>query len=297
MEKKVIIAGGTGFIGTYISSRFKENGYEVKIISRNGSINWGDRPGLIHTLENTEVLINLAGKSINCRFTEKNKNTILKSRVDTTRILGEAIQECTHPPALWINASTASVYGEHTGRAMTERDPDDRDSFPAEVARQWEKTFFSFRLPDTRQVAMRFGMVLGKNGGAIQPLMRLTRFGLGGRYGDGTQMISWVHVEDLFQMIVFIDQHKSISGIFNGTAPAPVTNRTFMKSMRAVMQVSIGIPAPKVIVKIGTFVIGTDPQLILEDLWALPERLLKMGFVFSYPDLRSALENCCEKKS
>lgn len=255
-------------------------------------LNWNDKTGIRDACEHATVLINLAGKSVNCRFTEKNRKAILDTRLETTRQLGQIIQECNHPPALWLNASTASVYKEPSGSPMTEKDLADRNSFLADVARQWEKTCLSFQLPATRQSVMRFGMVLGSNGGALQPLARLTRLGLGGRQGNGRQMISWVHVEDLFQIILFLIQRSSEEKIFNCTAPTPVNNQTFMKTLREIMRVPFGIPANEWMVRTGAFFIGTEPELILEDLWVMPQRLLEMGYVFKYPQLRSALEDC-----
>lgn len=209
--EKIIIAGGTGFIGKYLAERFSGLGYQVLIISRNnGDIQWGDEEKIIKALEGASLLINLAGKSVNCRYNEKNRKEIFSSRTKTTEILGCAIQKCQNPPALWINSSTATIYRHALDRPMTEHDGEIGSGFSVDVATAWEQTFFAFSLKNTRQVALRMAIVLGESGGVMKPFMNLVNFGLGGRQGDGKQMFSWLHIEDLFHIILFLQSHPTL---------------------------------------------------------------------------------------
>ena len=296
MNKKIIIAGGTGFIGVHLKKFFEKEGYKVFVISRNDPyVKWDDEEALNQALENCEILINLAGKSINCRHTKENKEKIIQSRTSTTKKLGKAILKCTHPPKLWINASGADIYREARDRPMTEENGEIGTDFLAKVSQQWEDAFFSFDLPETRQAALRFTIILGKDGGALQPMIQLSRLGLGGKQGDGNQMVSWIHIEDLFRIILFINSHPEMKGVFNCGSPNPVGNKTFMKDLREAMQVKIGLPAWSWMIKIGAIVIQTEPELILKSRWVLPERLLEAGFGFKYPDIKSTLKEIVGK--
>ena len=289
--RKIVIAGGTGFIGQYFASRFRAYGDEVIIISRNsGDVQWSEKGRVVNALNNADVLINLAGKSVDCRYTEKNKQAILRSRVHTTKALGNAILTSTEPPKLWINSSTATIYRHAEDHPMMERDGEIGNGFSVDVAQQWEKAFFYFKLPDTRQVALRMAIVLGKQGGVMRPLTRLAKWGLGGKQGKGNQMFSWIHIEDLFQIILFLIEHKEVDGVINCSAPDPVPNEVLMKAIRETLHVKIGLPAPAWLLQIGAVLIRTEAELILKSRWVLPERLLKAGYTFTYPTLTSALE-------
>lgn len=292
MSKKILIAGGTGFVGNYLNKQFTELGYQVIIISRQkDTIHWNDQSGIIDALENSEMLINLAGKSVDCRYNEKNKTEILKSRTETTTALGEAIKKCSNPPELWINSSTATIYRHAEDRPMTEKTGEIGKGFSVDVATNWEKSFFSFDLPDTRQVALRMAIVLGKDGGVMKPFKNLVRFGLGGIQGSGKQMFSWIHIEDLFNIVLFCRSHKELEGVFNCSSPNPVDNKTLMKTLRHVMKVKIALPSPAWLLKIGAVFIRTETELILKSRWVIPEKLLEAGFKFKYPDLEPALKN------
>lgn len=292
MDKKVVIAGGTGFVGKYLQEQFQLLGYEVYIISRQKqNIEWGDTDRMVEALENSEMLINLAGKSVNCRYTEKNKESILKSRTETTRLLGEALLKCRHPPELWINSSTATIYRYAEDRPMTESTGERGKGFSVSVATAWEDAFFSFRLPETRQVALRIAIVLGKDGGVMKPFRNLVRFGLGGKQGNGKQMFSWIHMEDMFRIILFLQANKSLRGAFNCSSPYPVDNATLMKTLRQTMNRKVGLPAPAWLLEIGAVFIGTETELILKSRWVLPEKLLEAGYSFRYPGLKAALNN------
>jgi len=292
VNKKIVIAGGTGFVGKYLTTRFCNLGYQVIIISRQKeNIQWNDAAGIIDALENSEMLINLAGKSVDCRYNEKNKKEILKSRTETTKALGEAVLKCINPPELWINSSTATIYRHAEDRPMTESTGEIGDGFSVQVATSWEKSFFSFKLPNTRQVALRIAIVLGKDGGAMKPFINLVRFGLGGMQGNGKQMFSWIHIEDLASIISFLQSRQDLKGAFNCSAPNPIDNKTQMKTFRQVMKVKIGLPSPAWLLAIGAFIIKTEPELILKSRWVVPEKLLSEGYTFKFPTLETALKD------
>jgi uncharacterized protein len=292
MKKKVILAGGTGFIGQYFEKQFIELGYDVKHISRQPQhISWNDKAAIVDALEDSELLINLAGKSVNCRYHETNKKEIMSSRLETTNILGESVLSCKNPPQLWINSSTATIYRHADDRPMTEANGEIGSGFSVDVATNWEKTFYSFSLPKTRQIALRIAIVLGKNGGVMIPYINLVRFGLGGVQGSGKQMFSWIHVEDLFKIVLFLNNREDLTGTFNCSAPDPVSNREFMKKMRKAMNMPIGLPAPKWLLEIGSVLIRTETELVLKSRWVLPERLEKEGYKFTFETLEKTLQD------
>lgn len=290
--KKVVLAGGTGFIGEYFEKKFKELGYEVHILSRQKQhISWDDKLGIKEALEDTELLINLAGKSVNCRYNQASKNEIMNSRIRTTTILGEAIQACNIPPTIWINSSTATIYRHAEDRPMTEEKGEIGSGFSVDVATSWEKTFFGFDLPKTRQIALRIAIVLGKDGGVIIPYRNLVKFGLGGVQGKGNQKFSWIHIEDLFKIVQFLKDNEELSGVFNCSSPQPVSNRELMKSLRKMMHVPFGLPSPKWMLEIGSLLIKTETELVLKSRWVLPDRLEREGYKFTYKTLDKTLQD------
>jgi len=292
MNRKIVIAGGTGFVGKYLTEKFVSKGYEVIIISRQQEhVNWNNLPAIITALEDAAMLINLSGKSVDCRYNEKNKKEIYDSRIDTTKILGDAILQCKNPPALWINSSTATIYRPAQDRPMTESTGEIGKGFSVNVATNWEKTFFDFNLPATRQVALRMAIVLGKGGGVIAPIKKLVQFGLGGKQGNGHQMFSWVHINDLYNIIVHVLQHNEITSVINTASPNPVTNKMLMQLVRKNMHVAFGLPMPTWLLKLGAILINTETELVLKSRWVIPERLLRSGFVLHYPLLDDALKN------
>lgn len=289
---KIVIAGGTGFVGQYLSKRFQTLGFQVVVIGRRrGTIQWTDHSSISEALENAAILINLAGKTVNCRYTEKNKAEIFSSRTDTTSILGELVAGCTNPPQLWLNSSTATIYRHAEDRPMTESSGEIGTGFSVDVATLWEKTFFDFKSEKTRQVALRMAIVLGADGGVILPFKNLVRAGLGGIQGNGRQYFSWIHIEDLFQLILFLKGHEDLDGVVNCAAPNPIMNRTFMATFRQVMNRNIGLPSPKWLLEIGAALIGTETELLLKSRWVLPERLENSGFTFRFPTISTALKD------
>ncbi|KMJ58385.1 NAD-dependent epimerase [Bacillus sp. LL01] len=290
MNKKVVLAGGTGFIGRYLEKQFIQQNYEVKIISRQPQhIAWTDMKEIEAAIDGAELVINLAGKSVDCRYNEKNKKEIFDSRTETTRIIGESIKSVPNPPELWINSSTATIYRHAEDRPMTETTGETGEGFSVEVAKTWEKSFFNFNLLQTRQVALRIAIVLGKNGGVMTPFKNLVTFGLGGVQGPGTQMFSWVHIEDVYRIMLFIRDRKELQGVFNCSAPNPVSNKQFMAEMRNKMNRKIGLSSPRWMLEIGAVIIRTETELILKSRWVVPERLEKYGYQFKYPRIEEAL--------
>ncbi|MCM3439641.1 TIGR01777 family oxidoreductase [Metabacillus halosaccharovorans] len=292
MNKKVVIAGGTGFIGQFFEQEFIKLGYDVIIISRRPQhVSWENEEDIAEALDHAELLINLAGKSVNCRNNEKNRQEIMNSRLMTTNQLGQAMKRCTAPPKLWINSSTATIYRHAEDRPMTETDGEVGSGFSVDVATAWEEAFFSFNLPNTRQVALRIAIVLGKNGGVMVPYQNLVKFGLGGNQGSGHQKFSWIHVEDLFRVVLFLQNRKDLEGVFNCSAPNPVTNQELMQNLRSVMNVPFGFPAPKWMLELGSILIRTETELVLKSRWVIPERLQKEGFNFTYDTLNKTLQD------
>ncbi len=288
---KIVIAGGTGFIGKYIAERFLENGDNVSVISRDKNTPGWDKENIISIIEGSDVLINFAGRNINCRHNKKNKKEILKSRIETTQILSDAISKCEAPPNLWLNASAAGIYSHYVQEPQDENSDLFADDFLSEVVRKWEETFFAQSDLRTRKVALRFSVVLGKTGGAFQPLKILTSLGLGGKQGSGKQIFSWIHIEDVFQVILHIIKNENLNGFINCTSPNPVTNNELMSALRKSLNTKIGIFAPKFIIYIGTWIIGTDPKLILESSNIIPGKLIDNGFEFKFNTIDSALKN------
>lgn len=298
MHKKVVIAGGTGFIGQYLEKKFTELGYEVIIISRQPQhLLWTDHTQIAEALDGAEMLINLAGKSVNCRYNEKNRKEILHSRTETTELLGNLLLNCKNPPPLWINSSTATIYRHAEDRPMTEESGEIGTGFSVDVAKAWEKSFFSFQLPQTRQVALRMAIVLGKEGGVMDPYRNLVQFGLGGVQGSGNQMFSWIHIEDVFRMIRFLQKNKELSGIFNCSAPYPVTNRKFMTQLRKIMNRKIGFPSQKWMLEMGAIFMRTETELVLKSRWVVPERVEKEGFQFTFDTIEKALRQILKSPS
>lgn len=290
MGKKVVLAGGTGFIGQYLAEQFRGLGCQVVIISRNPQhVSWQDQDAIVEALEDAELLVNLAGKSVNCRYHRRNREEILTSRTETTETLGRAVQSCTNPPSLWVNSSTATIYRHAEDRPMTEAHGELGSGFSVDVAKAWERSFFAFDLPRTRQVALRIAIVLGARGGVMNPYRNLVTFGLGGIQGSGRQMFSWIHIKDLFEIIRFLQERTDLSGIVNCSAPNPVTNFELMKSLRSSYGRKFGLPAARWMLEIGAFFLRTETELILKSRWVVPERLVKEGYTFQYGTLEQAL--------
>ncbi len=311
-NKKIIIAGGTGFIGQAITQYFgKDN--TIIILTRdkkgeknnafgNTNFNTLDFPNVhylhwdaatigdwANELNGCNMLINLAGKTVNCRYSEKNKKEIFDSRTSSVKILGEAINKCSNPPKLWINAASATIYPNATTEPRDESFTNFANDFSVQVCKLWEKTFFDCRTPFTRKVALRMAITLGA-GGVMTPYFNLLKFALGGKQGNGKQMYSWVHVIDTCRMIEFLFEQKEMEGIYNCCSPYPITNYEFMKQLRKATGQIIGLPAPAWLLAIGAPLIGTETELVLKSRWVLPTKMLQAGFSFQIPKIENAFE-------
>ena len=316
-NKKIILAGGTGFIGQEMAKYFsKEN--QIVVLSRQlqnaqnnrnhyTSLNQHDIQSIqfikwdgktagdwLKELDNADLIINLAGKTVNCRYTEKNKKEIFDSRTDSVKAIGAAINQCTLPPKLWINASSATIYRHAEDRPQDEYSGEYGNGFSVEVCKLWEKTFYEQSTPDTRKVALRMAITLGP-GGILIPYFNLLKFGLGGKQGSGKQMYSWVHIEDTCRMIEWINDHSNIEGTYNCCSPNPVTNGVFMKLLRKTTGQTFNLPAYEWMLKIGAPLIGTDTELVLKSRWVVPTKILESGFSFQYPLLHDAFADIISK--
>jgi uncharacterized protein (TIGR01777 family) len=294
---KIILAGGSGFIGRFLEKRFNQDGHQVKVLTRNpkkdNDIYWdGETKGeWMKSLKEADVLINMAGKSVDCRYTNRNKQLIYDSRLKSTAILDKVISEIDEPPKLWMNSSTATIYRHAEDRPMDEAKGEIGTGFSVDVATKWERTFFRQELPDTRRVALRTAIVLGKEGGALAPLKRLVQFGLGGKQGSGNQMFSWIHEEDVYRAVCHIIAHTEIEGPINLSSPNPLPNAEMMRSLRRNMNMPMGLPSPKWLLTVGAIFIRTETELVLKSRWVIPPKLQKSGFTFQYQHLDTALRD------
>tara|TARA_R110002049_G_scaffold6548_17_gene41190 strand:+ start:1319 stop:2239 length:921 start_codon:yes stop_codon:yes gene_type:complete len=303
--KKLVIAGGSGFLGEVLIEYFKNTVDHIYILTRSkmadkenvsfvkwDAVNLGNWK---NCLNDVDVLINLTGKSVDCRYDTYNKKAILSSRLESTRVLGEAIKTLNKPPKTWINSSTATIYRHSLDVEMDEFSGEIGEGFSVEVAKAWEKEFFSFSFSQTRQVALRTSIVFGKNGGALQPIKKLTMLGFGGAQGNGDQKVSWIHELDFARAVSHIIDNILISGPINIVSPKPTTNRILMKTIRKQLNIPFGIPMGERILNIGARLINTETELILKSRNVIPKKLTDSGFNFEFKTLDSAIANLLEK--
>ncbi|MEJ1115216.1 TIGR01777 family oxidoreductase [Paenarthrobacter sp. CCNWLY172] len=290
MRRTVVIAGATGFIGSYFQRRFLQKGWQVRTVGRDASADaqWHDDGAITKVLDGAELLVNLAGRSVNCRYDERHRREILDSRVLTTSALGRAVAACAEPPRTWINSSTGTIYRHAEDHPQSEVSGELGSGFSVDVARAWEDELAAAVVPGTRKVPLRIAIVLGA-GGVLSPLRNLARLGLGGHMGPGTQKFSWIHVEDLFRTVLFVHDHGELSGPVNAATPHPVDNRELMAMVRRSMGVPFGIPTPAWLLEAGAVLIRTQTELVLKSRWVEPRKLLDAGFAFEYPSLAGAL--------
>ena len=286
--KKVLIAGGSGFIGVELEKYLSNLGYSVYILTRNpkrkNEYKWDARTfgEWTKVLEKCDILINLTGKSVDCRYTEKNKKEILDSRIESSNILAKAINKNNKKPSVWLNASSATIYDHSIKHLNTEENGIIGDDFSMNVCKKWEEVFFETNTPATRKIALRMSIVMGENGGALPILKKLTSIGLGGKQGNGLQKISWIRIEDLCKAIHFIIKKRELKGVINVTSPFHFTNAEFMKLLRKYIGIPFGIPQAKWLLEIGTFIIRSQTELILKSRYVYPQKLLDAGFTFSH---------------
>jgi uncharacterized protein (TIGR01777 family) len=259
----------------------------------------------VHELEKADVVINLSGRSVNCRYNTGNRREIMESRIQSTRVLGEALHRVANPPRLWMNASTATIYRHAFERPMDEstgefggNEPDAPSSwrFSIDVAKRWEECFFAANTPKTRKIALRSAMIMSPNhGGIFDTLLRLVRFGLGGASGSGKQFVSWIHEVDFVRAIDYLIANETLTGEVNIAAPGPLPNHEFMSILRKAWGRNVGLPAAKWMLELGAVFLRTETELILKSRRVVPGRLLESGFQFRFPDWPSAAQNLVQR--
>jgi len=306
MKTKIILAGGTGFLGNALANFFTAKDIEVVILTRTPKqrsdaireVRWD---GISHgdwlkELEGARASINLAGISVNCRYHERNRQRMLESRLNSTRVLGEAIGRCAHPPPVWLNSSTATIYKHTFGPAWDEAGAiggcaEAKDIFSVHVATEWERVFNEANTPRTRKVALRSAMVLGHGRNSVLPnLLRLGRLGLGGSLAGGHQFVSWIHEEDFCRAVEWIIDHEDLDGAVNLAAPNTVTNGEFMAMIRRVCRAPFGLPASRWMLEMGAFFLRTETELLIKSRRVVPGKLMANGFIFRHPLLLPAME-------
>jgi uncharacterized protein (TIGR01777 family) len=310
---KVVIPGGSGQVGAVLARAFQRRGDEVVVLSRNpGKADWRtsqwDAEALgswTKELEGADVLINLVGRSVNCRYNAPNRREITESRVKSTRILGEAIARLTHPPRVWLQASTATIYAhrydapndEATGIiGGAEPNAPDTWRFSTDVATTWERAANDAVTPCTRKVLLRSAIIMSPDrGGVFDLLLRLVRYGLGGRSGNGRQYVSWIHDQDFIQAIFWLIEHEEFEGPVNLASPNPVTNAEFMRLLRQAWGIGFGLPASAWMLELGALVLRSETELVLKSRRVVPGMLLQAGFVFQFPKWEEAAGDLCRR--
>jgi uncharacterized protein (TIGR01777 family) len=298
---KIIITAANGFMGKHLVEYFSKNHEVIALVRSNSSrldncktVFWdGKTAGAwAEELEGADAVINLAGKSVNCRYNGKNKAEIYASRLDSTRVLGEALRSCVQKPSVWINAASGTIYSHSLHEPMTEEAGEMGSGFSVDVCQQWENVFFSFSDLPLRQVALRTAIVLGKDGGVMLPFRNLTRWGFGGKMGNGMQQFSWIHIEDVCRSVDFILTNEQLEGAVNISSPKPIRNEIFMQVLRKRFHRSLGISSPIWMLELGARLIKTETELILKSRYVFPEKLVKAGFQWKYDHIEAALNHC-----
>jgi uncharacterized protein len=305
-SKRIVITGGSGQVGQILARHFHAQGVAVSVVARHvrpapwSTVEWdglhlGDWR---RTVDGADVVINLAGRSVNCRYNQRNRREIMESRIVTTHLVGEAIAGSSKPPKLWMNASTATIYPHVFDRAMDDVDGELGGSEPGlpstwrfsyDVAKSWEGAFFEAATPSTRKIALRSSMIMSPDrGGVCDTLLNLVRLGLGGNAGSGRQFMSWIHDVDFGRALDFLIARSDLDGSINITSPHPVPNREFMVALRRAFGAPIGLPAADWMLEIGAVFLRTETELILKSRRVVPRRLAKAGFIFEFPEWSGA---------
>ena len=295
MNERILLAGGSGFLGQSLNKHLTDLGYECIVLSRSSS----DRPGHAYWdaqsvgdwkqhLEGATAIINLTGRSVDCRHNAANRREIIDSRVHSIQALAEAVRQCTDPPSTWIQSSSLAVYGDAGDAICDEKAPHGND-FSVGVCHQWEEELSRQNLPNMRTVFLRIGFALAANGGALGRLTSIVRLFLGGTVGNGRQYISWLHIDDMNHVFQWCLENADSRGAYNATCPNPVTNTAFMSALRRVLHRPWSPPAPAFAVRVGAFLMGTEASLALTGRRCIPQRLVEEGFVFKHTDLHESL--------
>lgn len=307
---RIILAGGSGLLGRHLSRHFHTLGHEVIVLSRNPAavvphartVLWdgrtaeGEWPSL---LEGAQAVIGLAGKNVDCRYTPAARAEILESRVHSVAAIGAAIRRCTAPPRAWVQAVSLAIHGDAGDTLLTEETPPVFDCFSPRVCRAWEGATTAEALPDgVRKVLLRISFALAPDGGAMEPLRRLARWGLGGAAGRGRQHVSWIHIDDLCRMFEWAALRPDMEGLYNATSPEPLPNAAFMREIRRALGRPWSPPVPVWAIRLGAaLIMRSEPELVLRSRRGIPKRFLDAGFSFQHPILRSAVEDVVGRKS
>jgi len=312
---KVVIPGGTGQVGTVLARAFQRDGHDVVVLGRHlrGEAavwrtaqwdgvtlgEWG------REVDGADVVINLAGRNVNCRYTAKHRHEIMQSRVVSTRVVGEAIAAARHPPRVWLQASTATIYAhrfdapndERTGIiGGSERDVPETWRFSIDVATSWERETDRAEVPRTRKVKLRSAVVMSPDrGGIFDTLLALVRRGLGGTSGDGRQYVSWIHDADFVRAVYWLIEQDQVGGVVNVAAPNPLPNAGFMRALREAWGTRLGLPATAWMLEIGAFFMRTETELVLKSRRVVPGVLAERGFTFQFPTWPDAAQDLCRR--
>ncbi|MDQ6653737.1 MAG: TIGR01777 family oxidoreductase [Acidobacteriota bacterium] len=310
---KIVIPAGTGQVGSILARAFHKGGHDVTVLSRKPAnapwrvVQWdGETLGKwVAELDGADVVINLAGQSVNCRYTKENRRILIDSRIKSTRVVGQAIAQAKPSPRVWLQASTATIYAhrydapndEATGIiGGSEAGAPDTWRFSIDIVTKWEREVNEAATPLTRKVLMRSAIVMSPDpGGPFDTLLRLVRFGLGGRSGDGNQYISWIHDQDFMRAALWLIQHEELDGPVNLAAPNPLPNSQFMQNLREAWGISFGLPATKWMLELGAFLLRSETELILKSRRVVPSRLLESGFTFQFPTWDEAARDLCAR--
>lgn len=303
---KIVIPGGSGQVGTMLARHFHSRGDSITVLSRTQrdtpwrTVFWDGRTigPWQSELEGSDVCINLTGRSVNCRYGERNRREIFDSRVESTRMLADALRSLSRPPRLWMNASTATIYRHALDRAMDEEhgelggiEPGAPNTwgFSIDVAKGWEQAFFSTEAGPIRKVALRSAMTFSADrGGVFDVLLGLVRRGFGGRQGNGRQFVSWIHEHDFVRAVDFLIARDEMSGVVNVASPHPLPNRDFMAELRRAWGTRFGLDVPSWAIEVGAFLMRTESELILKSRRVVPGRLSSAGFRFDFPEWPAA---------
>jgi hypothetical protein len=299
--KRLVIASGSGFLGDalihYFGSKFDEYIILTRSPHQNENnikyIQWDAKTigEWTQYLEGAECVINLCGKSVDCRYNAKNKTLIFSSRLDSTAVLGKAIANCKDAPKVWMNAASATIYRYSEDKIMTETDVEYGEGFSVEVCKAWEKIFNESQTPNTRKINLRISMVMGKRAGVFPVLRKLTKRFLGGKMGSGNQMVSWIHQEDFCRLVEWLINNKNAAGPYNVAAPNPISNDRMMKIFRKELKVPFGLPAYEWMLEIGAFFMRTETELILKSRNVISDRAMKEGFDFKFKTMEECVKN------
>lgn len=310
---KIVIPGGSGKVGSVLARALHKQRHDVVVLSRSPvTVPWRvvkwDGESLdnwVEEFEGADAVINLAGQSVNCRYTSENRRLITESRIKSTRVVGDAIAQAWKPPRVWLQASTATIYAhrydapndEATGIiGGSEPDAPDTWRFSIEVATEWERALKESPTPNTRRVAMRSAIVMHPDSGSpFDIILRLVRFGLGGQAGDGRQYMSWIHEQDFVRAVLWLIEHEALEGPVNLAAPNPLTNAEFMRALRAAWGVPVGLPAFEWMLELGAFMLNSETELILKSRRVIPTNLLQSGFEFQFPNWPEAARDLCQQ--